>query len=263
MSQTTEEAEPNPIAHIPAILTNSAMEILEFYGEDIIEITATGTSRTTNRTALIEDVNLNRTIATQKEVELDYRRITKRTGEVENPLNQDVIDQIRQKLRTKLYPSSLEVEPDMSVERVKVDAKIPRLEEETRARSDEFELTFVSDPVESDGYRRETELSNSGKGLYTEMKFNYQNLHLRKVEEVEAKYSQQSNPQIMSWNGVKDIRPVGYKSTASQAIAEKALPPAFADTKPYMIGEEEFMELIDSDELESDEDEDDDSDDNE
>jgi hypothetical protein len=230
--------------HIPVMLTNSAMEILEFYAEDIIEIRATGTSRTTNRDELIRDINLNRSIATEKEVTLDYTRITNRSGEVENPLSQDVIDHIRRKLRTKLYASSVDAQPDLSVEYLKVDATIPRLKEKTRARTDEFELTFVSESVQTEGYERATNLANMGKGLYTELMFNYKNLSLRRVEEVSAKYSQQSNPQIMSWNGVKDTRPQGFKRTASEAISDTALPDSFGELKRYEVGEEEQMQPV-------------------
>jgi len=260
MSQKNLSDRPPEVVWIPSICTNSAVEVLEFFAEDIIEIEASGASHTTNKDTLMKEINFNRSHTTDNKAELDYRRITDGSGTVENPITEGVVDRIKRNLRTKVYDSTLETEPDISVNYLRVDAHIANLQDHTRSRSDHYELEFRADPIQSKARKKETELLNIEKNLYCGLKFNYQDLHLRRVEETEAKYGKQSDSQIMSWGGINDVRPVGYGDRASQIITEEALPPEFGALKRFAVGEEELMEPFEEASDESDDEADGDTD---
>jgi|AKVG01.1.fsa_nt_gi hypothetical protein len=245
MSQTEQNSDTQPSSYtpIPSILTNSAIEILEHFQEDIIEISATASTDTTNKDELIRTHGLTRETTTQQKVTLDYRRITDSDGDVQNPMNQDNIDRIKRNLRSKLDDPSMDAKPDMSVSSFKVDVVCPQITESSRARTDEYELTFYSDPIEEDVEQRKTRSANAGKGLFTDLSFNFRNLNLRSVVETRAKYAEQSNGQIWGWGGPDDIRP-NAPIPVSQAVKMNVLPEDLDAMKHYDVSEENRMKVV-------------------
>jgi hypothetical protein len=257
MSQTEQNPEDADSGYtpIPSILTNSAVEILEHFQEDIIEISATASTDTSNKDELIRTHGLMRETTTQQQVNLDYTRITNSDGEVQNPMDQDNIDRIKRKLRSKLDDPSMDAKPDMSVSSFKVDVVCPEITESSRARSDEYELTFYSDAVDTEKERRKTENRNAEKGLFTDLSFNFRNLNLRSVVETRAKYAEQSNGQIWGWGGPEDTRP-NAPLLVSQAVKMNALPEDLGTMKHYHVSEENRMKVVGmADEEEEDDDE--------
>lgn len=245
MSQTDQNSgnADSGYTPIPSILTNSAVEILEHFQEDIIEISATASTDTTNKDELIRTHGLMRDTTTQQQINLDYQRITDSDGEVQNPMNQDNIDRIKRNLRSNLDDPSMDAKPDMSVSSFKVDVVCPEITESSRARSDEYELTFYSDPIEEDIEQQKTRSANAGKGLFTDLSFNFRNLNLRSVVESRAKYAEQSNGQIWGWGGPDDIRP-NAPIPVSQAVKMNALPEDLGTMKHYDVSEENRMKVV-------------------
>jgi hypothetical protein len=245
MSKTNQNAGSLDSGYtpIPSILTNSAVEILEHFGEDIVQINATASTDTTNKDELIATHGLMRNTTTQQQVTLEYRRITDSDGVVQNPMNEDNIARIKRNLRSKLDDPSMDAKPDMSVSSFTVDVECPEITEASRARTDEYELTFYSDPIEEDLEQRKTRQANAGKGLFKDLSFNFRNLNLRSVTETRAKYAEQSNGQIWGWGGPDDIRP-NAPIQVSQAVKMNALPEDLGTMKNYDISEENRMKVV-------------------
>jgi hypothetical protein len=228
---------------IPSLLTNSAIEVLEHFQEDIIEIRATASLDVTNKDQLLDDHGLIRKTTNQQKLALNYRKVTDSDGEVQNPMNQPNIERIKSKLRSKLGDSAVDAHPDMSVSSFTVDVVCPEITELTRARSDEYELTFTSDRVEGGDWQSLTRKRNADKDLYTDLSFEFRNLNLRSVVETRAKYAEQSDGKIWSWGGPDDIRP-NAPTKVSQAVKNTALPEDITEMKQYVVGEENRMKPV-------------------
>jgi hypothetical protein len=242
-------AEDEPTTHkrdtalIPSILTNSANEVLEYFGEDIVSIRAAASVNITNTDELISTHGLIRNTTTQQKVELNYERVIDSEGVTQNPMTQDNVERIQRKLRSKLDDPDVDADPDMSVSKLTVDLVCPEITEVSRSQTDEYELTFISDAVQVDRERVRTERKNDEKNLFTELSFNFRNLNLRSVVETQAKYAGQSDGKIWGWGGVRDIRP-NAPEEVSQAIKKHALPDDLGTTKTYEISEENRMKLV-------------------
>jgi hypothetical protein len=127
----------------------------------------------------------------------------------------------------------------MAVSKLQAVVESEEIKEVSRATTDEFELTFISDPA---GDTRDvTEDLNYDKGLYDEYGFEYRNLNLRSVVETRAKYTEQSDGKLMGWGGPTDVRPRCNKQLA-QAV-HKLLPEKFRSLKWYTVGEDDVLEL--------------------
>jgi hypothetical protein len=249
-SNDSRDVEPELLEHIPipSIVTSSALEVMRHFTDDIIELEATASTGTANRDDLIPEIGMDRTQSQRQEVTLNYRRIPSTDGSgAENPLTDDMIDNIEHQLRRKLDDINMSVEPDLAVQKVVVDAELPGLTDVTRATTDEYELTFVSDSVESDPSTDEgpewiTRQMNRGKGLYDELGFNLRNLNLHAVEETRIKYAEQGNPRIMGWGGPRDVRP-NSDVRLSQVVMEEVVPSEFGFTKWYRVTSEDTLDL--------------------
>jgi hypothetical protein len=230
------------------MLTNSAVEIMRHFTDDILELQAKASVGTPNRDDLIPDLGLERKQIQRQEVTLNYRRIPSTDGPgAENPLTDAAVDNIIHELGRKLNDFDTDAEPDLAVRKLIVDATLPELTEVTRANTDEYELMFVSDPAETvaeidDDPESQTRLKNRGKGLYDELGFKIRNLNLHSVVETRMKYAEQGNPKIMGWGGHEDIRPNSDKKLA-QVVTSQVCIDEFADMKWYDVTSEDTIEL--------------------
>lgn len=248
--EDSKDVEPELVnkVPIPSIVTTSALEVMRHFTDDILELEATASTGTANRDDLISEIGLERKQSQRQEVTLNYRRIPSGDGSAaENPLTDSVIDNIEHQLSRKLDDFDTDAKPDLAVQRVVVDMQLPELTEVTRATTDEYELTFVSDPVERDPSTDEgpewvTRRKNRGKGLYDELGFNLRNLNLHAVEETRIKYGEQGNPKIMGWGGLEDVRP-NSDTKLSQVVRDQVVPDEFGFTKWYEITSEDTIEL--------------------
>jgi hypothetical protein len=247
------EVEQNRIdAPIPSILTTSAVEMLETFTTDIVKIKARGSHETRNGDSLMREFGLDWTQTQRHEVTLDYRQIREREeGKgivVQNPLTEAAVDNLIHELRLRLRPDA-DVEPDLTVDKLVLDATLPSLQDSTRAMSSGFELTFVSDPAHSTpgdtrGARSLTREKNRDRGLYSELSWNIRNLNLRCVEETKVAYPEQGDGRIMSWQGPGDTRINSPKEVAS-TIKEKVCPDDYAAMKRFGVSDENDTELQD------------------
>jgi hypothetical protein len=228
---------------IPSLLTNSAMEVLEHFQEDIVEIRAAASVDMTNKDQLLDDHGLIRKTTTTQKVALNYQRIVDSTGEIQNPMNEANIERIKRRLRSKLDDPAVGAEPDLAVSSFTVDIVCPEITEATRSRSDEYEVKFTSDPVEDDTFRWRTQNTNADKNLYTDLSFQFRNLNLRSVVETRAKYSEQTNGKVWSWGGLDDTEP-NAETKVSQAVKNTALPEDIADMKQYVVGADSRMKPV-------------------
>jgi len=237
---------------IPSMLTTSAVEMMETFTTDIIEIKAKASSETTNPDSVLREFGFHRKQTQSLSLMLDYQQIREYEPErgvvVQNPLTEAAIDEITHELSLELGGRDMNVEPDLAVSKLVVNITSEALEAETRARSDEFELTFVSDPaqpVQGDdmGSRSLTRRCNNDRGLYTELGFDIRNLNLRRVEETQAKYADQGDPLIMSWQGPGDTRPRSDRAIAS-IIVDEVCPDDYAATKWFGVSDADDTELV-------------------
>jgi len=240
MSQGTQpETTPVEETPIPSMLTNSAREVLEFFGPQIIEIEAEASLDNWNRDELLRDHGLMREQLTRQKVTLDYTEIRDEDG-AKNAMTDEIINDLFMKVNQHLDDFANDGTPDLAVSKLKVRAEVPEIEQATRAVSDEFELTFISDPA---GDARElTEQKNYGKGLYHQLGFEYRNLNLRSVVETRAKYAEQSDGKLMGWGGPDDVRP-RCSTQLAQAVYATLLPEEFRALKWYTVGENDVTEL--------------------
>jgi hypothetical protein len=236
---------------IPALLTNSLRAILSEFGADIYQLTAHGSTTTTNRST-IDDLREYGTTIEQcntHTVKIDYERLTDRDGEVQNPLTEDVIQRILDEIDTQLNTEDLSVAPDLAVTSLTLRVADERLAEVTPAQTDEFDLRFSADPAE-DSLRDLTERVNLGRGLYDELGFDRTHLNLRSATETATKYSGQSDGRYIRWHGPDDIRPRTSAPLAAR-INTHSLPDDYAILKPYKVVEDNLLD-IDEEELDDD-----------
>lgn len=236
---TTAETEPIKETPIPSMLTNSALEMLAHFGDQIIELEAEVSIDNWNRTEALRDFGLTRKQLQRQKMTIDYHEIRDDDGVAENPLTEDAIEDIKEKLGYYINDFEKDTEPDMAVSKLEVIVESDQIESVSRATSNEFELTFVSDPA--GGARDLTEDLNYDKGLYDEFGFEYRNLNLRSVVETRAKYAEQSDGKLMGWGGPTDVRPRCTKQVA-QAVYD-LLPTEFRAIKWYTVGEDDVIDL--------------------
>jgi hypothetical protein len=242
--QQTPYEEVDKVAEIPSILTNSAVEVLEMFTTDIIEIKAASCVDETNPDGLIPDYGLHRKQTHRQTVELDYTAIRDDTGEIENPLTEAAVDNIVHEIGLRLDDMTVDAQPDLAVKKLVINVSLPELERRTNALSDEFELTFVSDPAEDNGEPNDpaakTRMKNRDRRLYSDLSFDVQNLNLHSVYETRAKYTEQVNAKIMGWGGPQDKQPRTHPAVAE--VVRTVIPDKFEYLKEF--GVTETNELI-------------------
>jgi len=240
-AESTETAETEPIKEtpIPSMLTNSTLEMLDHFADQIIELEAEVSIDNWNRTEALRDFGLTRKQLQRQKMTIDYHEIRDDDGVAENPLTDDAIADIEEKLNYYIADFDKPLEPDMAVSKLQVVVESDEIEAVSRATSNEFELTFISDAA---GEARDlTEDLNYDKGLYDEYGFEYRNLNLRSVVETRAKYTEQSDGKLMGWGGPSDVRPRCTKQLA-QAVYD-LLPTKFRAIKWYTVGEDDVIDL--------------------
>jgi hypothetical protein len=245
--QQTPYEEVDKVAEIPSMLTNSAVEILETFTTDIMEIKAESCIDETNPESLMREYGLQRKQTHRQSVKLDYEAITDNTtGAVQNPLTEAAVDNIVHEIGLRLDDMTVDAQPDLAVRKLVLDVELPELERKTRALSDEFELTFVSDPAEDRGEPRDpaalTRMKNRDRRLYSDLSFDVQNLNLRSVLETTAKYTEQADPKIMGWGGPDDERPNTEPAVAD--AVRSILPDEYETVKDYGVTETDELVLI-------------------
>jgi len=235
MSPESDTVAVEPINEfaIPSILTNSAAEVMRAFTDSIVEIEAEASIDNWNKDELRRDYGLMRERLSRQKITLDYQEIRDSDGETENPLTSGQVDDILQKMNRRLDNFDQDSAADMAVSKMVLRVNVPEITKVTRSTSDEYELTFISDPA---GEAREaTEKRNYNKGLYDELGFQYRNLNLRSVVDTRAKYTEQSNGNLMSWSGPDDVQPRTNKNLA-QAVHRNVLPEEYRGLKIYRIG---------------------------
>ena len=233
---------------IPALLTNSARTILKSFGADIYQLTAQGSTTTTNRTTIddLREYGVGVERRTSHAVSVDYERLTDTDGEPTNPLTEDVVADLFDALDTHLNTEDISVAPDLAVTEVTLRITDERLAEVTPAQTTEFDLRFIADPAE-DALRDATDRVNRGHGLYDELGFNRTHLNLHSVTETATKYTAQSNGRYFHWHGPEDLRPRAPELLATR-VNTHVLPDKYGLLKPYNVVEDRIME-IDEDSL--------------
>jgi hypothetical protein len=242
----TPYEEYDLVAEIPSILTNSAIEMMRTFTTDIVEIKAESSIDETNPDSLIRDYGLHRRQTHRQSVELDYTAIRDDTGQIENPLTEEAVDKIIHEFELRLDDMTVDAQPDLAVKRMVLNVSLPELERKTNALSEEFELTFVSDPAEDNGEPNDpaakTRMKNRERRLYSDLSFDVQNLNLHGVVETRAKYTEQANGRIMGWGGPYDKRP--QTDPAVAPIVRSVIPDEFEYLKEYGVTDTDELVLI-------------------
>lgn len=239
-SKTRHEAE------IPSILTNSAIEILREYTTDILEIKASASTDVSNSDSLIREYGLDRKQTQRQTVELNYQAITDNYGEIQNPLTEDAVADIEDKIKQKLNGMTTDADPDLAVQKLVINATLPEVAENTRALCDTFELTFSSDYAEDKGEERDphslTRLRNSDRRLYSDLGFQIRNLNLRRVIDTRSKYTEQTNGTLFGWGGPTDVAPP-QKPVVVDAICD-FINSEYSYLKQYAVMDDDDLVLI-------------------
>jgi hypothetical protein len=228
---------------IPGLLTNSLRTILKAFGADIYQLTAHGSTTTTNRTTVEElrDYGVGIEQRTSHAVSVDYERLTDNDGEPVNPITEDVVSRVLDALDTHLDSEDISVAPDLAVTSVTLRIDDERLAEVTPAQTTEFDLQFIADPAE-EALQDQTELANHGRGLYHELGFNRMNLNLHSVVETVTKYTTQSDGRFFHWHGPEDIRPRAPELLAAR-VNKHVLPDEYGILKPYQVVDDRVFEI--------------------
>jgi len=241
VSKANNEPQTEPINQtpIPSMLTHSALAMMEFFGTDIIEIEADVSVDNWNRSEASRDYGVTRKRLEREKVVLDFHEIRDADGNAENPLTSTARNEIEGELHRHISSQSqVDGNPDMSVSKLEVLVNSPELREATPATTDEFELTFISDPA---GDAREATAVRNPPRFYEEYGFEYRNLNLRSVVETAAEYGGQGDGKVMGWNGPRDVRP-----RCTEAVAQAVyglLPDEYAAMKWYTVAEDDTLEL--------------------
>lgn len=234
---------------LPSLLTNSLRAVFETFGADIIQLRAHGSLETTNATLLddLREYAVSWHQQDQQKITIDYEQLYQ-SGKPANPLTASVRTQMLEEIDARLTPHETSVDPDLAVTELTVRVTDDRLQEITPAQSAEFDLRFVSDPAEA-SVREPTKRRNADRRLYSELGFKVHNLNLRSVVETETKFHGQSDGKYLSWGGPTDIRPRAPKRLAVR-INDHILPDGYGVLKPYIVTDDQVLEL--SDEIEDD-----------
>ncbi len=228
---------------IPSLLTNSLRVVLKTFGEDIHQITAHGSTATTNHTTTEElrDYGVRVERRNSHAVKLDYEQLTTRDGEPMNSLSEDVIHQLFSELDVHLGHEDLSVAPDLTVTSVTLRISDDRLAEVTPAQTAEFDLRFEADPAE-EAVLEQTERVNHGRGLYNELGFDRMNLNLYSVVETATKYQTQSTGRYLHWHGPDDPRPRAPELLTAR-VNQHVLPDKYGMLKPYSVVDDRVLEI--------------------
>lgn len=244
MSQSTQSPaqKSSTSTLVPSMLTNSFRALLDAFGEEIIHVCAHGSVETNNTTAVDElrQYAVTREQQSQHRLKIDYEQLPGNDGPA-NPLSPDACDDILTEVETVLDTDALTVKPDLVVKSLTIRTECAPLEEVTPAQSSEFDFTFLADPAEPP-VRERTKRVNAGRGLYSELGFNVNNLNLRSVVETETKFHQQSDGRYFSWGGPTDIRPRSPTRLAIR-INEHVIPEEFGMLKPYRVIDDRVIEV--------------------
>jgi hypothetical protein len=229
---------------IPGLLTNSLRTVLKTFGGSIYQLTARGSTTTTNRTTVEElrDYGTRVEQRTSYAVSIDYERLSDTSGEPINPLTEDVVSHIFDTLDTHLDTADISVPPDLAVTSVTLRIDDERLAEVTPAQTTEFDLRFDADPAE-EALQDRTELVNRGRGLYDELGFNRTHLNLHSVIETATKYTTQSDGRYFNWYGHEDLRPRAPDLLATR-INTHILPEEYGILKPYRVVDDQALEIV-------------------
>lgn len=235
---------------IPAVLTNSMRALVEYFGDNIIELRAHGSVTTTNQSIVEElrEFGVIREQETNHRIDIDYTQLQTDDQEPANPLDGEARKEIDEHLQAVLGNDTLSVDPDLSVTALTIRVTDETLQEVTPAQTPEFDLRFVADPAEQ-AVREQTQRCNADRGLYSELGFNVHNLNLRSVVETAVKYSEQSDGRYLSWQGPEDIRPRAPRKLAIR-INDRILPDEYGLLKPYRVADDQVLE-VDEDKLTS------------
>jgi hypothetical protein len=228
---------------IPSLLTNSLRVVLKTFGGDIHQITAHGSTATTNQTATedLRDYGVSVERRNSHAVKINYERLTTRDGEVMNPLTEDVIHELFSELDLHLGHEDLPVAPDLAINSVTLRITDDRLAEVTPAQTAEFDLRFVADPAE-EAFLERTERLNRDRGLYSELGFDRTNLNLHSVVETATKYNTQSDGRYFHWNGLEDLRPRAPELLTTR-VNQHVLPDEYGTLKPYSVVDDRVLEI--------------------
>jgi hypothetical protein len=228
---------------VPSLLTNSFRAVVDAFGTQIIQLTAKGSTETTNGMLIDElrDYGVAWEQTDQQSVTVDYERLPGADGPV-NPLTEDARENLLEEIGVRLDPVDSDVDADLAVTQLTIRVSDDQLREVTPAQSSEFDLYFGSDPVEP-AARELTKRRNLDRRLYDVLGFNCRNLNLRSVVETEAKFHQQSDGKFYSWGGPTDIRPRSPQRLAIR-INDRVLPDEYGTLKPYKVTDDQVIELV-------------------
>jgi len=246
VSSTENDASASPIPEyrIPAILTTSAAEMLQYFGNKIIELEASASIQVQNKDDIMNDYGMLWQQRQSQRIEFDYREVPNSDGIAQNPITDDKIDEIFSHVEKRLDSADIDAAPDLSVTHMVIEVECPELTDVLRrSHTDRYTLTFKSDRITSDAVRKKTEELNMGKSLYDELRWEKRNLNLRRVEETRAKHTQQSNSVMMKWSGPGDTRPITDREL-SDVVRDEILPDGFTHRLKQ-------MQVIDDDKIQT------------
>ena len=243
---------------IPSILTLSLREILNFYGESILELKARGGALPHDKTPIegLDEYGVIFSSGDSSVIEVNYKQERNPDGTIKNPLNEAKIDEIFEHLDNNLPEFELKdkdgnVEetypPDIPVNFLVVEIKDDKLMELTETETNIFEATFKSEKAETSKIRKDIHKLNRDLGVYY-LGFEIRNLNLFQLIEQAKKLLEPrklwKRISIIQWNGYakQHLRPRSPIAIA-QHIYVNYLPSGYKSLKKYLITKENKLEL--------------------
>ena len=233
LSQCGSMVEVKEENAIPTILTISAKEIFKHYKEQIVEMDAMGGHYGKNEVVVDKDYGLYLDNPGQTKMVLHYKQERNEEGKILNPLTDEKVKEICDKINERL-PSYYDEDedkqypPDLSVERLVIEVKDKELQTISNSNTNVFDITFGSDIVETPELREKTQNRNKYLGLVKLQGFKIRNLNMHKLIETREKYGQSKPSYIQQWNGLTDIHPKSPLKIA-QRVYTTHLPEKYAE----------------------------------
>lgn len=245
MSQAEEPTTPRPgnTFRIPSILSNSLRVVFGLFGEDIINLRARGSVHNDNPREIDElsEYGVTHRVQELQAIEVDYTLID--PEDPYNPLDDDAQLDILSEVDARLDDFATDHPPDLAVSRFAATVESEALMEASEARTQQFDLKFVSEPA-IDPYRGRTQDLNRDRGLYRDLGFEVRNLNLHAVYETEQRYSGgRGDGKVMSWGGFEDLRPRA-RGSLMRAVYNEVLPDELGELKLYRVTDEEVVEPV-------------------
>lgn len=242
---------------IPVLQTVSLRRVLEFFGDDIVELEAKGGNTADVKTeTLNEFYGVNFTTTLGEIIKINYKQVRKLSGEPENPLDRNgikiLLDLVEEKLPSIKFEGN-EMPPDICTQKIVIeviDDDLAKTAAEVTPWFDgdrnRFLITGVNDPAEdrkgSQARRPLDEVLSKNRGLMVVQGFKGRVINFRRVIETARIYGKEDELYLAQWDGPEDHFPK-FPRTIGEHIYDNILPDTYSELNYYYPDAQSIIQL--------------------